>query len=124
MVIGMKNLALYEQIKREAAKEGVEPWEYIYEHLLLEKYGLSKNPFIIEIQFLLNKGEPLKTRIDKRKERELSLSRTTLVTLTVMLSSMALIVAFGVLFGMKFANHPRLLDIVEVMTRFFNGLPS
>ncbi|AHF80208.1 ABC transporter permease subunit [Thermococcus paralvinellae] len=122
--IGMKNPALYEQIKREAAKEGVEPWEYVYEHFLLEKYGLSKNPFIMGVQLLLNKGEPLKTQIDKRKERELSLSRATLVTLTVMLSSMALIVVFGVLFGMKLANHPKVLEIVEGITRFFNGLPS
>lgn len=122
--IGMKNPALYEQIKREAAKEGVEPWKYIYEHLLLEKYGLAKNPFIMGIQLLLNKGEPLKTQIDKRKERELNLLRATLVTLTVMLSSMALIVVFGVLFGMKLANHSRLLEIVEGITRFFNGLPS
>jgi len=112
-----KNPALYELLKETATKENKTVVQYYYEKLI-EAKGLNKNVIIRGIQLLKQSWEELKLT------KAVKLGRAVLITLGVLISSMLVIIFTSIIAGMKIATKPSLLDFVETLARFFNGIPS
>ncbi|KPU63477.1 hypothetical protein EP1X_03825 [Thermococcus sp. EP1] len=117
VILQYTNPTFYELLKENATKENKTVVQYYYEKLI-EVRGLNKNVIIQGIQLLKQSWEELKPI------KTVKLGRAVLITLGVLLSSMLLIIFTSITVGMKISTKPSLLDFVESLARFFNGIPS
>ncbi|NJE26886.1 hypothetical protein E3E22_09735 [Thermococcus sp. MV5] len=117
VILQYKNPAFYELLRENATRENKTVVQYYYEKLI-EVRGLNKNVIVQGIQLLKQSWEEI------RPIKTVNLGRAVLITLGVLLSSMLLIIFTSITIGMKIATKPSLLDLVESLARFFNGIPS
>lgn len=104
---------LYQELQKNASRMGIPVEEYYYK-LLLSRISKSDNVVLVGLGMLKMSKLYLKTTPN------LNLMRAIGLTLGIMAFSFAMALLIGTLIGLKFRGDKKL----DILSRFFNGVPS